>query len=832
MSSMEKKKRRTDGDIGTKTCTGPGRRSGLCPDNRGSAMVMVLLIVMFIFILAAILMFTSYLGYQMRLLDKQGKDTFYTAETVLDEINTGIQEEASKAMSEAYGALMQNYAMYDSTTMRSSEFYRNYIDNLKERLQGSAADGEYDISKFRDWLSDEVIGNEDTSQGYRASREAFLDGEGGYGAIVESNVTPEKYMLIKTEGESLLIKDLKVTYVDQRGYVSMISTDIRLVLPEVSFAQISELPSIEKFSLIADETLAMGNSTASGSVTIEGDAYAGRMTVGKTDENPAFQTGSKAVFKSVLPGSNNMALVINRENTVVNEGEFSTENAEFWGENIKLDASGAVLDGITNLKDDLILTGKESKAKLAGEYNGFSMNVEGNSASGSQTEESEGEDDNATNPALSSAIVINGRSCSLDLSGLDSMTIAGRSYVQTKTDTSGAGATVPAAQRNKANVMMSESVSVKSNQLIYLVPAEALGCERKEDGTIGDTVYGANPFTVKQYEEIASHPDKYVLIDGSKKIAALGDRPLSTYISQEKVAGQTQKAYMPEVIFRQTGGGEDSTLVYCYLRFTDEEKANQYFKDYYDVNYEQVDKYTRLYAKEVKMPDPASMLYLNLAGNMLVYDEGQTAAASMIAAPDDGKSSYYIKQRQAKTIYNTKTNSFRALSAKMVTDLAKITTVEQGRTAFDNVIDTAKMEDLLIAAGTSTLKIETGASGDRNVVIITREPDYVVDAATPDSSIIISTGNVQVNSSFNGLIIADQNITVTSAGLGLTISPLTLQDYSKMLNAEIEFSGTTYYVIDLFRDGVNYKSSNGTAGAVTEQVSLKDLIVYEQWSKK
>ena len=82
-------------------------------------------------------MFVSYLGYQMRLMDKRGKDTFYDAETVLDEINTGLQEEASEAMAEAYNKVMTNYAVYDSTVMRSSEFYRTYINELKKRLQGS-----------------------------------------------------------------------------------------------------------------------------------------------------------------------------------------------------------------------------------------------------------------------------------------------------------------------------------------------------------------------------------------------------------------------------------------------------------------------------------------------------------------------------------------------------------------------------------------------------------------------------------------------------------------------------------------------------------------------
>ncbi|MCH5248538.1 MAG: hypothetical protein J1E98_01330 [Lachnospiraceae bacterium] len=814
-------------------------------DNKGAAMAMVLVIIMFIAIIAAVLMFLSYLGYQMRLMDKRGKDTFYTAETVLDEINTGLQVEASEAMAKAYNEVMQNYAVYDSTVMRSSEFYRQYINELKARLQRSEPDGRYDITLFRSWLSPEVVGNsnvtdvEDRDDGNRASRGAF----GTYGAIVESNVTPESYMLVKKESESLLIKDLKVTYVDKSGYVSIISTDIKLILPSVSFAQSSELPRLEKFSLIADETLAMGNLNAGGSITVQGNAYAGRMTVGRTDEDPYFISQSYVNFESPLgTGVDNMSLVISRENVTVNEGFLDTDNVEFWGENILLSSSDLSFKGITNLKDDLVLEGKSSKAALAGEYNGFSMltkdSTSGGSASGGTgTGGSTGDDSDAdadydaTNPALSSAIIINGQDSSLDLSALESMTIAGRSYVQTRNITpggAGAGGTTTAYQ-NKNNIVMAESVSLKSNQLIYLVPSEALGCVIEDDGSIGDTAYGANPLSLEQYETLINNPDDYVMINGSRQIAALGYKPLSNYINQETVAGQVAKAYVPEVIFKHTSTG---TLVYCYLRFADEEKANQYFQDYYNVNSEQIDKYTRLYASEIKMPDPSAMLYLNLSGNMLAYD-GADAATSVISAPDGGNSSYYIKQRQAKTIYSTKTSAFQALSAKLVSNVSQLTALELTRTAFENIINQTKLEDMLIANGSNTLKIETGEAGSLKTAILTREPNYVVNASTPQSSIIVSTGNVEVDTSFKGLIIAAGNITVKSSGAPVTVTPLDLTDFSKLLSAETNIGGTKYYVMDVFRDGVNYHAGMPSSGGTsTETVALKDLIVYEQWIKK
>ena len=83
-------------------------RKKLHKDDRGSAMAMVIVIITFIAILAAILMFISYVGYQMRMLDRAGKDNFYTAETVLDEINVGLQNEVSDAVAKAYENVMTN----------------------------------------------------------------------------------------------------------------------------------------------------------------------------------------------------------------------------------------------------------------------------------------------------------------------------------------------------------------------------------------------------------------------------------------------------------------------------------------------------------------------------------------------------------------------------------------------------------------------------------------------------------------------------------------------------------------------------------------------------
>ena len=96
---------------------------------------MVLIMVAFLSILAAILMFAAYGGYRMRLEDKQGKDNFYTAETVLDEINVGLQSEVSDALSKAYQEVMVNYSLYETPTKRGEKLYEIYYKELQKALQ-------------------------------------------------------------------------------------------------------------------------------------------------------------------------------------------------------------------------------------------------------------------------------------------------------------------------------------------------------------------------------------------------------------------------------------------------------------------------------------------------------------------------------------------------------------------------------------------------------------------------------------------------------------------------------------------------------------------------
>lgn len=819
------------------------KKGKLYQDNKGSAMVMIIVIIAFIAILVSVLMFVSFSGYQMRAVDRRGKDNFYTAETVLDEINVGLQGEISAALSKAYSEVMNNFSLYQSANARNKALHEIYYKDLQERLQKSSTEpNNYNDTKLRGYLSAESLGDGDGTRG------EFLGGTATYGAIVESNlefVTEQEKYKMEVDNSKLLLKDLKVSYVDQNGYISIISTDIRITLPSLNFSQASALPDLENCSMIVDDTLIMGNTTAGGSIVIKGDVYAGQMYVGKPsdpvysvfdkDKEPADKTplslptllSTGVSFEKADDAEPlSKALVISRENVEVAENSLiKTKDTELWARNMDVDSASAELDGTVNLKDDFTLSGKNSKAVFKGEYNGFGYLAAGAGAGGSGGVTGDGTGDPAdtvdTRPDSSSAIIVNGRDSTLDLSGLERMTISGRGYVATAHKAADASATEQ-EKKNQTNILMGESVAIKSNQLIYLAPSEAVGCRIGEDGTVGASEFGCNPLTLEQYEEIINNRDQYCLLDGSRRISVLGYRSLNQYISEETLADGTT-AYVPEVVFRQTNAGP---LVYCYLRFKDEDAANQYFVDYYAVNATEMDRYTQLYAREIKMAD--DILYLNIAGNMLTYEgtEGWTVKS---ATDSTGN------QQQTKRLSALKDDVFKSLSAKIMRTSNQLTNEEMNQTAFQNIMDEAEIETILHEKHAQEVKIDTlGAVPDS--MILTKKDDYVIDDHTPSSvKMIVSLGNVTVKKDFKGLIIAKGNL-IVEAGASVTLEPLDADTFSNILRTKIDELSTTgrdYHLLSIFKDGINYvNSGNISTDMGTEQVSFVDLITYEKWSKK
>lgn len=762
-------------------------------DNRGSGLVMVMVIMAFLGILSGILMFASYGGYKMRIAEKVGKNNFYTAESVLDEINTGLQTTVSKVLSETYLDVMQNYSLYETPAKRNQKMYDMYYEGIQKELQLDDAHPTLGkISVLKDFLSEQSRGDGDFS---RANFQT-------YGAIVEapSSSKPTEYFdLVLEPDKGLLLKGIEVTYVDERGAVAIINTDIRIAMPDFNFSDSAAFPDLNNFCLISNGRMTAKNTVAGKEILVNGNAYAKEIVLNNGPEEGLI-AGSNITFgPSPEEEEDENSLVICEKDIQVNKGKLKTDRTELWASNIILNSSDADLSGDTYVKNDLVLEGTDCTASLTGAYTGFGMSDEAS--------------------AKSSAILVNGKKSSLDLSGLDSINICGHAYIGTAHDPEESLEDLGDEVKNVKDILMGESIAVKTDQLVYLVPPEALGCRKSSDGTIGESEFNCNPLSSEQYQMLLKNPSKYLMIDEEKPISDLGGKKLKEYMAPVENLG-----YWPEVSYKQIG---DRTLVYCYMRFASVDSANQYFKDYYGVNTEMLNKYTKLYAEAIKIKDPDQLVHLNLAGNAMAYDGTKSSIRSASG-----------KAKEVLEINRDMSGQFRALCTKLVPGIAQLNTEEQGRDVFNNIINVTRLnEELMKPENSGRLTLETEPSGgaaEGNQVLFVNG-DYIVDAGTSDRvKIIVALGNVRVSRDFNGLILAQKDIYLSDEADvdgKVEISSLSLDDFTEALMAKNDDGRV--YALDFFRDGVNYASSaNKFMDYGTRNISMADLVVYEHWSKK
>lgn len=748
-------------------------------NNHGAGMVTVIIAMAFVTVLGSIVMTVSLTNYRMKSNNLRAKDSFYTAEQALDEIRVGLQGLVSDAVSEAYLDVLEHYSSYDleqKNNMMQSKYFQTLWNTLAENPSDPK---KFKVSVLDSYLVETKWQNIDNP----ASPSNKGDGYGAIIAIADGKTNG----MVAYKDTGIVLKNLEVYYRDKQGYVSIIRTDIKLAIPNLQFASNTALTDVSLYSLVADEKLVLGTS---GTNRIDGNIYAGTVEVIGAD--PLNKANCKVEF------GGNAQLVSKQKLDIQHATVLVAPNTEVWTKDISVDNSNLTLNGNCNVGNDLLMKGNGSVVTVKGNYNGYGCSL--------------------TDAEKSSAILINGNDTVLDVSASKMITLAGHAYI-------GTGKVDPAITQQ--NVLMGESIAVKGNQLIYLVPGECLGVKVKmEDGvmTYGNSKYGKNPLTATQYAEITSGEGGYVEIADNIIVDKLGNS-LSAYL---KYSGTTPK---PEKIFIQTNG---ETLVYYYMSFDNEEKANKYFRDYYGINQERMDEYIDFYTNGITMADPKLMIRLQLAGNVAKYEE--TSKKSSLQENTLKDASVTLKTNSKNS-----TQAFDALCTRLTVNYNDLTDLKETDLSKDIVFDNiAEMEAI------NKFVTENGSLGsgfpksytfvnETDKAVITNNghsgniSDYIFGASA-DSNIhlIIATGNVVIQKDFSGLILANGTVTVKE---GVKVTPAS-EKVRNLLRSHVEIGGTTYNLIGFLRDGKEMLNAVGNfAGGNDASVQLSDLVIYENWSK-
>ena len=110
-------------------------------DNRGSALVSVLVITTFITIIATTMLYMAAMNYQQKQTDYQNKQSFYGAEKALDEFKSILVSDVQDAYLYAYNETSKNFLWRkDDLTAYFQESFMNALnEKWKERVDDVTA---------------------------------------------------------------------------------------------------------------------------------------------------------------------------------------------------------------------------------------------------------------------------------------------------------------------------------------------------------------------------------------------------------------------------------------------------------------------------------------------------------------------------------------------------------------------------------------------------------------------------------------------------------------------------------------------------------------------
>lgn len=768
-------------------------------------MVMVIVAVAFISILVATLMWVTMSNFFMKTTDAKNKETFYSAETVFEEIKAGMQKDASDALIRVYSTSFGDYT--NGTT--EEELQNRYLNEIYNAYRDASDPNRFDPNKLVDYV--EVMFNPFTS----TSRDQHYAGTlapGPDGRIYEASLVCPAGVNIQKTDKSVILKNITVQFYDHdSGNYSEITSDLSVGLPTVRFSKASELPAIFEYSIIADTGIKVENGSQ---VVLKKSAYAG-------DNGIMVGEGYSAVAadKAVLDAQNAEYLVTRgtlslNGMAVGQKAELLTGNlTRLYAHDIDLSKGSGLVRGKTYVANDLIYSAA-GDMKIAGDYFGF-----GNSTVSAND---------------SSAMLINSKNAKLDLKDAGSVLVAGHAFVgtgdkvnRTVSANNPEGTTTVS---NNGDIMMDESISVKGDQVQYLIPGSCIGVwkENGNMGGVGEVLVGKNPvpdITVSLNLAGQAEPNFYTsqylgtnhditqgyieTVDFQRPIEALGGNSLSHYSSSYKVVYKNQYGQL---------------LAYFYLQMT-EEKAKEYSKDYYDHKKENVDSFYRYYLEDSFIDESPGT-----SSNSI------TTAGHYLNGPDIDSLDYTAAQ--SSSLLQSQNNvdisaTYNALCTKLVTDSTSVSANEMTKTVFENIIDETKLP-----SGSDPVVFVSGAGSDavRGVVA---GGDYIYTGSDPSIHLIITGGNVEIGGNFTGVVIAKGTITFKNGGI-IEIGEDRL-DLIRVLQAVTVESGTVEHGVtkplQYFKDGPQYilegtVVSGNTADRESQRVDFGELVRYENWFKR
>lgn len=603
-------------------------------DDHGSSFVLVIVATTFMCILASAILMGAMMTYKLKFYKLNSLNNFYEVETALDEMYAGVGAATNEHLYSAYTTTAELVVVYDTkaqayTTLdnkSANELFKklfmtgfvadtNYksLKNVTDTLQ-SFISNEYDAVDNPDGVRLDTsnmkliytdVNNKTTTQYYKNNGGIMTEKQSGYENDKVQSVT-FKNVCVKRS-------------VDLQGstagtYEQSITTDIVLTEPEynVSFDTSSvSNNTLYEYAILADMGVEVGedNDNRTTDAQVKGNIYAASdyynkdyndvaetKVTNKYESKPTTMWGTKesSAYSGIFVNGKNSTLTLNSD-VVVCSGSLAAYNgaeinlsgrtqtlSELWADNIVIggkDGGSLKASADAYIFDDTELNAEKASLKFTqGSYFGYSYNAQDTRSLNYLRQKGY----LATGYKLrshfsDSAIIVNGKNSTLDLQDLNSLYIAGKSYIEFSKI---AASSVPEDDENITvdenadyafttlkDYSTGQSLDVKTNQLMFLTQWSVVNNTEKVDPDTGITTVTLQ--FPKTFEADANILDLYD--DFLKDLATEGEKGVTAI--KQTVSGH-------DYYYLYIEDGKDSSNVSNAEKFA--EKYYKLLQDYGD----------------------------------------------------------------------------------------------------------------------------------------------------------------------------------------------------------------------------------------------------------
>lgn len=522
-------------------------RAKLRGNQKGAAMIMVLFIVTFLSVLGALALSAALLNLQTQRMNRSSEQNFYRLEAAMDEIRTQMGIVTETHLKDSYSMVLER--LYQEELVTNQKANHLFGEEAVKRLLDAFGLSEWQWGSVMEdgiiMITDPVLCQTaaDWLKAYSATY-----GEEHLRAAVESILLESSSSGVEGGGpiwDTLLFKGFCLTYVNpETGNFSSLTVDLRIRLPYLQF--INEGEALLGYALVANRELRINDSSEFDGrydVDLYGNIYASSIQV---NGSGVFADCPLLISKGTLSVENGAYLVLGSSPASSSDARLN----RVYAQNLKLHNGSELIAEHSDfyIRDDMTLDGDWNCVQLGGRYYGY----------GNEAEEGQKHD-----PDNSSAILINGKYSTVDLTRLETLMLAGRAYLRFQNE--GVPYVYPLA----------ESLAIRSTQELYLIPETEISLDLGDGPFLADS----NPFVLPE------QMDSAVVSVRSPSEDGLEERAMTEFIITRDMADALLSG--GSVVVEAVSPADANALLlaadgkfYLYFYFHSEQERSGFFEQY------------------------------------------------------------------------------------------------------------------------------------------------------------------------------------------------------------------------------------------------------------